>query len=167
MDNYNIKIYLIMALSNKIRFWSKEEAVPTHLLLLFKAWWVITCVAYITCTGALWAKRGERGIVHKKECEAWDEGRIKANEAPVTSPWTAWTLHSNWSLMTRCSGLFVWNKITAMHSRSFDDAVREAFRLFPNVPERKKKQKKCLNLLLKRKDVLGLLSSRLGKSLIY
>ena len=69
--------------------------------------------------------------------------------------------------MTRCSGLFVWNKITAMHSRSFDDAVREAFRLFPNVPEKKKKQKKCLDLLLKRKDVLGLLSSRLGKSLIY
>ena len=66
-----------MALSNKIRFSSKEEAVPTHLLLLFKAWWEITCVTYITCTGALWAKRGERGIVHKKECEAWDEGRRK------------------------------------------------------------------------------------------
>ena len=49
MDNYNIKIYLIMALSkyNKIRFWSQGEAVPMHLLLLFKAWWVITCVACI------------------------------------------------------------------------------------------------------------------------
>ena len=69
--------------------------------------------------------------------------------------------------MTRFPGLFVWNKITAMHSCSFDDAVREAFRLFPNVPEIKEKQKKCLNLLLKRKDVLGLLPSRLGKSLIY
>ena len=69
--------------------------------------------------------------------------------------------------MTCFPGLFVWNKITAMHSCSFDDAVREAFRLFPNVPEIKEKQKKCLNLLLKRKDVLGLLPSRLGKSLIY
>ena len=28
----------------------------------------------------------------------------------------------------------------------FDDAVREAFPLFPNVPEIKEKQKKCLNL---------------------
>ena len=69
--------------------------------------------------------------------------------------------------MMRFPGLFVWNKITAMHSCSFDDAVREAFRLFPNVPEIKEKQKKCLNLLLKRKDVLGLFPSRLGKSLIY
>ena len=69
--------------------------------------------------------------------------------------------------MMRFPGLFVWNKIAAMHSCSFDDAVREAFRLFPNVPEIKEKQKKCLNLLLKRKDVLGLLPSRLGKSLIY
>ena len=49
----------------------------------------------------------------------------------------------------------------------FDDAVRKAFRLFANVPEIKEKQKKCLNLLLKRKDVLGLLPARLGKSLIY
>ena len=49
----------------------------------------------------------------------------------------------------------------------FDDVVREAFRLFPNVPEIKEKQKKCLNLLLERKDVLRLLPTRLGKSLIY
>ena len=68
--------------------------------------------------------------------------------------------------MTRCSGMFVWNKITVTHSCSFDDAVRGAFRLFPNVPEIKEKQKKCLNLLFKRKDVLGLLPTRLGKSLI-
>ena len=68
--------------------------------------------------------------------------------------------------MTRCSGMFVWDKITVTHSCSFDDAVREAFRLFPNVPEIKEKQKKCLNLLFKRKDVLGLLPTRLGKSLI-
>ena len=60
--------------------------------------------------------------------------------------------------MTRCSGMFVWNKITFTHSCSFDDAVRKAFCLFPNVPEKKEKQKKCLNIiLLKRKDVLGLL----------
>ena len=37
-----------------------------------------------------------------------------------------------------------------------DDDVR----LFLSVPEMKVKQKKCLNLLLKRKDVLGLLSTR-------
>ena len=68
--------------------------------------------------------------------------------------------------MTRCSGMFVWNKITVTHSCSFDDAVQNAFRLFPNVPEIKEKQKKCLNLLLKRKDVLGLLPTKLEKSLI-
>ena len=38
-------------------------------------------------------------------------------------------------LMTRCSGMFVWNKISVTHSCSFDDAVRQAFRLFSDVPE--------------------------------
>ena len=52
--------------------------------------------------------------------------------------------------------MFVWNKIAVTYSSSCDDAVQEAFRLFPNVPEVKEKQKKCLNLLLKRKVVLGL-----------
>ena len=47
-------------------------------------------------------------------------------------------------------------------SCSFDDAVGEALRLFPNVPEIKEKQKKCLKLLLKRKDPSGF-----GTSLIY
>ena len=50
--------------------------------------------------------------------------------------------------------MFVWNKIAVTHSSSCDDAVQEAFHLFPNVPEVKEKQKKCLNLLLKRKVVL-------------
>ena len=45
-------------------------------------------------------------------------------------------------------------------SCSLDDAVGEALCLFPNVPEIKEKQKKCLNLLLKRKEVFG-------KRLIY
>ena len=45
-----------------------------------------------------------------------------------------------WSLMTRCSGLFVWNKITVTHSCSFDDAFRDTFHLFPNFPEIKKKK---------------------------
>ena len=42
-----------------------------------------------------------------------------------------------------------------------------AFRLSRNVPGIKEKQKKCLNLLLKRKDVLGLLPTRLEKSLTH
>ena len=68
MDNYNIKIYLNMVLSNQIRFWSKgDQAVSIHLLLLFKAWWVITCVACIT--GALWAKQGECGILHRRSAK--------------------------------------------------------------------------------------------------
>ena len=50
--------------------------------------------------------------------------------------------------MTQYSGMFLRNKITVMHSCSFDNAVREAFRLFPNVPEIKEKQKKCLKMFL-------------------
>ena len=41
--------------------------------------------------------------------------------------------------------MFVWNKITVAHSCSFDDAVREDFRL---VSEIKEKQKKCLKMFL-------------------
>ena len=52
-------------------------------------------------------------------------------------------------------------------SRSVDEAIREALRLFPNVPDVKEKQKKCIDLLLKGKDVLGLLPTGFGKSLIY
>ena len=48
-----------------------------------------------------------------------------------------------------------------------DEAIREAFRLFPNVPAVKEKQRKCIDLLLKRKDVLGLPPTGFGKSLIY
>ena len=43
----------------------------------------------------------------------------------------------------------------------------KALRLLPNVPEITEKQKKSLNLLLKRKDVLGWLPTGFGKSLIY
>ena len=76
MDNYNIKIYLILVLSNKIRFWCKgDQALSMHLLLLFKAWWVITCVACIT--GALWAKQGKRSIVHKRSAKHETRGGKK------------------------------------------------------------------------------------------
>ena len=67
--------------------------------------------------------------------------------------------------MTHCSGEIL-PCLSGTKSCSFKDAVRESFCLFPNVPEIKEKQKKCLNLLFKRKDVLGLLPTRLGKSLI-
>ena len=46
-------------------------------------------------------------------------------------------------------------KIAVTQSFSFVSAVREVFRLFLNVPEMKEKQRKCLNLLLRRKDVIG------------
>ena len=67
--------------------------------------------------------------------------------------------------MRRCS-VEILACLSGTKSCSFKDAVRESFRLFPNVPEIREKQKKCLNLLFKRKDVLGLLPTRLGKSLI-
>ena len=128
--------------------------------------------------GDLW---GERGILRevRNECGARDEGRRKIKRLlPVhcsDSPtFTAWTLRSGWfNCWTRWFGIFVWpvsleqNNRYVTYSCSFDDAVREAFRLFPNVPETKEKQNKCLNLLLKRKDFLGWLPTRSGKSLIY
>ena len=43
----------------------------------------------------------------------------------------------------------------------------KALRLLPNVSEITEKQKKSLNLLLKRKDVLGWLPTGFGRSLIY
>ena len=49
--------------------------------------------------------------------------------------------------MTRCSGLFVLNKITVTHSCSFDGAVQDAFHLFPNVPEIKKKTKEMFKFI--------------------
>ena len=65
-------------------------------------------------------------------------------------------------------GMFVFNKMAVTQSLSFDDArFGDALCLFPNISDIKEKQKKCLNLLLKRKDVLGLLPTGFGKSLIY
>ena len=46
-------------------------------------------------------------------------------------------------------------KIAITQSFSFVSAVREVFCSFLNVPEMRRKQRKCLNLLLKRKDVIG------------
>lgn len=63
--------------------------------------------------------------------------------------------------------MFLDNKMAVASSRSVDEAIREALRLFPNVPDVKEKQKKCIDLLLKGKDVLGLLPTGFGKSLIY
>ena len=63
--------------------------------------------------------------------------------------------------------MFVRNKLAVTQLCSFDDEVRDAPRLFPSVPEIKVKQKKCLILLLKKKDVLGLLPTGFGKRLTY
>ena len=57
--------------------------------------------------------------------------------------------------------MFVWNKISVTHSCPFDDAVREAFRLFPNVPEIKENHKKCLIALLSHKLSKLILPSKL------
>ena len=62
------------------------------------------------------------------------------------------------ALFWRESGTFVWKLL---------EKKKKALRLFPDVLEIKIKQMKCLNLLLKRKDVLGLLPTWFGKSLIY
>ena len=45
------------------------------------------------------------------------------------------------ALFWRDSGMFVWNKMAVTQSCSFDNAVREPLRLFPNVPKIKEKQR--------------------------
>ena len=61
--------------------------------------------------------------------------------------------------------MFVWNKMAVMKSSFLTMPSEKALCLFPNVPQIKEKQKKCLNLLLNRKDVPGLLPTGFGKSL--
>ena len=57
--------------------------------------------------------------------------------------------------------------LVIMQSFSFNNAVCESFHLVPNVSEIKEKEKKYLSLLPKSKDILGLLPSGFGKSLIH
>ena len=115
-----------------------------------------TRMSGIVCiTGALSAKQGERGILR----EAQDErgNKLSASYQPLLWLFPR-SLHECCydELFWRDSGCLSGTKLAVTHSSSFDDAVQEAFRLFPNVPEIKEKQKKCLNLLLNRKVVLGL-----------
>ena len=110
--------------------------------------------------GDLWGERGILGEV-RNECG------VHCSDSPT---FTAWTLRSGWfNCWTRCFGIFVWpvswNKITVtlrIHVLLTMLFVKPSgyFQMF-------QKQKKCLNLLLNRKDFLGWLPTRSGKSLIY
>ena len=129
-------------------------------------------------TGALWAKQDECCILRKTqdEHESRDKQRRKIKRLfPVH--WSGsshvhnmkiafqyWLIDA--ALFCRDSGMLVWRP-GIMQSCSFDDAVRESFHLVPNVSEIKEKEKKYLNLLLKRKDILGLLPSGFGNSLTH
>ena len=54
-----------------------------------------------------------------------------------------------------------------MNEREFEDAVTSALQFFPGV-QLKSQQKACLKFLtVERKDVLGVLPTGFGKSLIY
>ena len=116
-------------------------------------------VVTIACiTGALWAKRGERGISRSATRARRGEEKTSAcYQSIVLALPTFTSLHGYVpisKLMTWTSreyGMFVWN---GAHT------VKFRFKL-------KIKQKKCSNLLLKRKDVLRLLPAGFGKSLIY
>ena len=63
--------------------------------------------------------------------------------------------------------MFVFNKMAVTQSLSFDDARFEMLFVYFQIFQIYRKKTKCLNLLLKRKDVLGLLPTGFGKSLIY
>ena len=102
----------------------------------------------------------------RNEFKAQDEGRRKIKRLKAVSSPVFWFFPL--SLHERCAPIawlindaLFWHvcleQDNVTHSCSFDDAVRKAFRLLPTVPEIKENQKKCLNLLLKSKDVLGLL----------
>ena len=126
-------------------------------------------------TGALWAKRGERGILHetRNECKARDEGRRKISVCYQS---------------THCSGSSHVHYMNVAFQLVIDDAliwhvclkqnIRHAFMFFwrrcsRNLAfiskcsrnKRKIKEMFLKNVLLK--DILGLLPIRLGKFLIY
>lgn len=54
-----------------------------------------------------------------------------------------------------------------MATLSKEEAFASAVDLFPYVDDLKNKQKECIKALLEKKDVLGLLLTGFGKSLIY
>ena len=54
-----------------------------------------------------------------------------------------------------------------MAALSREDAFATAVNLFPHIDCLKDKKKECIEPLLKKKDVLGLLPTGFGKSLIY
>ena len=49
----------------------------------------------------------------------------------------------------------------------FDEAIKLALDFVPRVDDLKKEQKLCIEALLEGRDVLGLLPTGFGKSLIY
>ena len=112
-------------------------------------------------TDALWAKWGEGFIL--REGRDWGRRKIKRllpvhcsdsshvhyiNVASQLVNWWRNVLARFWHVCLKQNG-----RQTVL---SLDDAVREALRLFPHVPEIKEKQKKWLNLLLKRKKMMFL-----------
>ena len=57
--------------------------------------------------------------------------------------------------------------MASLEAESFEDATKIALKYFPNVSKLKEGQRQCLKDLLKRRDVLGLLPTGYGKSLIF
>ena len=54
-----------------------------------------------------------------------------------------------------------------MTALSLEEAIESALKSFPNIDCLKDEQKKCIAALLQRKDLLGLLPTGFGKSLIF
>ena len=126
-------------------------------------------------TGALSAKRGERSILceARDEGEVRDEGRRKIKRLlPVHCSGSSHIHYLNvvfqlvnwWRFVLAClSGTKLPSQIHVLLMMLFE----KPFIYFQIFQKKKKdKQKSFFNLLLKRKDVLGLLPTRLGKSLI-
>lgn len=93
-----------------------------------------------------------------------------AKRASTHPTFTTWTSRSNWLIDD-----WFWHVCREQNGRHavmffsfFLTMLSEiALRLLPNVSEITEKQKKSLNLLLKRKAVLGWLPTGFGRSLIY
>ena len=54
-----------------------------------------------------------------------------------------------------------------MAALGLEEAIESALESFPNIDRLKDEQKKCIAALLQKKDVLGLLPTGFGKSLIF
>ena len=113
-------------------------------------------------TGVIfWRFSGERGQARgEREVRDTRDGRGAKKITPVRQPlfmlFRRSCMNAAIQLVISCHVIvacYSTTKLADAPSCSVDKAIREVLCLFPNLPDVKEKQKKCIDLLLKSKDV--------------